>query len=38
MFNSLGDAINSMVDHIADMIFPLDDPIDWLGSDDEDLL
>lgn len=37
MFN-LKDTINAVVDHIADFIMPLDDPIDWIGTDDEELL
>ena len=36
MFN-LKDTINSVVDHIADFILPLDEPIDWF-ADDEELL
>lgn len=35
MFSSLGDAINNLVDHIADFILPLDEPIDWFADDDE---
>lgn len=38
MFSSLGDAINSLVDHIADFIMPLDDPVDWFNTDDEELV
>lgn len=35
MFNMLGAVIDSILDFVAHFVLPLDEPIDWIGTDEE---